>query len=150
MWNFSCRLMNAGHFSLCQLKADASVWAERRATLPTHCWQCRGDRWLTAGHSWRSGRSCLWPEKAAGPGPRVGRRRGCLSWWRTSVRAWTASSGYTGSGAEERTKKFYFRNPAREGIREKCLGFFMTLSTRVVFIPLANFAFYKIWLRFVI
>lgn len=33
---------------------------------------------------------------------------------------------------------------------EKDFGFFMTWSTKVVCIPLANFAFYKIWLRFVI
>ena len=74
--------------------------AERGGTVPTHCWQCRGDRWLTAGRSWWSGRSCLWPEKAADPGPRVEKTRGCLSWWRTSVRVWSASGERTGSGAE--------------------------------------------------
>lgn len=74
--------------------------AEKRVSVPTHCWQCRGDRWRTAGRSWWSGRSCPWPEKAAGPDPRAGTRRGCWSWWRTSARVWSALGEYTKSATE--------------------------------------------------
>lgn len=54
--------------------------AKAKADWPTHCWQCRGGRWLTAGRSWWSGRSRLWPGRTAGPGPPVERTRGCQFW----------------------------------------------------------------------
>lgn len=83
-------------------ECGALAFAKAKADGPTHCWQCRGDRWLTAGRSWWSGRSRLWPGRTAGPGPPAGRRRGCRSWWRTSARVGIASSGYKGSEEERR------------------------------------------------